>query len=113
MAVLANQLFKFKRNAVGVPTVAELKLQIEALTQRVAKEEVETLEAEKRRKALYEHIDKLRIEIKDDVRTMSDRMDPVITNTSEMKGAMHAFTQSFDNFTKIITSIAERRKHDH
>jgi hypothetical protein len=109
LSVLANQLFKFKRNAVGLPTASELKLQLDALSARIGKEESETLEAERRRKALYEHIDKLRSDVKGDLKGMMDRMDPVIMNTAEMKGAMHAFTQSFDNFTKIITSIAESK----
>ncbi len=34
---------------------------------------------------------------------LHNRINPVTTNLSEIKGMMEAFTQSFNNFTEIIT----------
>ena len=36
---------------------------------------------------------------------LHNRINPVTTNLSEMKGAMEAFTQSFDNFTETIKAM--------
>jgi hypothetical protein len=35
-------------------------------------------------------------------RRLHARIDPVVENTAEIKGRMEAFTQSFDNFTRIM-----------
>ncbi len=40
------------------------------------------------------------------------RMNPIATNTAEMKGQMSAFTQSFDNFTQLITALHRKRKSE-
>jgi hypothetical protein len=38
------------------------------------------------------------------------RINPVLENTGIVRGQMEAFTQSFDNFTKIITAISSEKK---
>lgn len=59
LAVLGNQLFKFRRNAVGVPPVGELQGQITALERRVAKLEAGEEVGASRRKAIYEKLEDL------------------------------------------------------
>lgn len=39
---------------------------------------------------------------------LHNRINPVVTNLSEFKGMMEAFTQSFNNFTEIITHGPDR-----
>ena len=38
------------------------------------------------------------------------RIDPAVQNIAEVKGQMIAFTQSFDNFTKIVIELARGGK---
>lgn len=36
------------------------------------------------------------------------RIDPILANTGEIKGEMHAFTKSFENFTKVMVAMIEK-----
>lgn len=38
------------------------------------------------------------------------RLNPAAENIAEVKGQMTAFTQAFENFTKIIVAISDRKK---
>jgi hypothetical protein len=38
------------------------------------------------------------------------RIDPIAQNTGEIKGQLHAFTESFRQFTEIMTAIARKQQ---
>lgn len=72
---LANQIFKFKKNAVGEPPSGEMKVTIEALREQVRRLEHEVSEADTRRKAIYSEIGKVRVELTQNIRHVQDKIE--------------------------------------
>lgn len=112
VAVLINQLFKLRKNAVGFPPAGELQGQVMAVAERVSKLEGEKLIADARRKAIYEKMEgmgstqalamdrlrndlmhemtALRKENKDDNCDLHERVNDVLKAVSKLEGRLQA-----------------------
>jgi hypothetical protein len=72
-----NQGLKLADRFKAKPPTGELNVSFEALTMRVEALEQREHEHESRRRALYDHIDKVRIELKNDIKDMQDKVDQI------------------------------------
>lgn len=132
MMLIINEGFRFMRNLKGdapQPPNAQIDerlTRVENSLDKLARDFAEDkkqneIHMSERSKTIFLKIDTVQSEISERIdRSMSeanesrsrlhDRINPVVENTAEIKGRMDAFTQSFDNFTKIITAIAQQKK---
>lgn len=85
--------------------------QLEAILE-VMKDRIEAIDSEHEsiRQKLADDKEQANRENEDRASRIHKRLDPAAENIAEIKGQMQAFTQSFDNFVKIVVALAEGKK---
>lgn len=126
ICVAANQIGDFIarfRTPEGKPPNGEIAQRIENAVSRIERSEREItdlrtelakdrhnleIHMSARSKTLFEKMDAQNATSEDSRERLHQRVNSVMENTAETKGQMQAFTQAFDNFTKIVVEIARR-----
>lgn len=98
-----NQSMKLVDRVRGQPPAEHLQISADELKRRVTEVEAAVKVSDNRRKALYDQIDKVRMEIKADVEAVNEKLSGVNTELRDEIGCLRSEITSNTTETRLLT----------